>query len=45
MIMLLDISWTEKKKTIVNIELAMKLVGELSKKGVTDISFKCLPPE
>ena len=46
MIMLLDVSWSEKKKTIVNVELAVKLVNELSKRdSVTDISFKYIPPE
>jgi len=43
--MLLDVTWTEKKKQTVDIKMAMVLVSELDKRGIKDVNFTLFKEE
>jgi len=43
--MLLDVKWTETKNQIVDTKMAMALLTELQKRGITNIGFTVVPQE
>jgi len=40
--MLLDVKWTETKNQIVDTKMAIALMQELQKRGISNISFKTI---